>query len=604
MKEKQTDIEPAYSVLSNLKYLLRELRKYSRFAAITPVFGVPAKAVAALIAVFAPKIVLDAVTQSVSPGVFAVRVGAVAVISVATAVIGNITRNAVSKNMTGFQLRHLNRIWTEKAVDMDYAAFASPSGKIKAEKARESIESNQWGVGVFLPNFVGILENLFGFLSYSAVIFTLSPLIVLLLVLSYAFDAHAALSAERWKHQSKDARAEIERRLNYIAYHTRGLGIGKDIRIYTMKSWLREMAERSVCDKRGWETKIADREYRRMLLGGALVFLRDGAAYAFLIMKLLRTDMSVGDFAMYFAAISGFGGWLSGMIDNARQLAEANNYVSDFRVFIESKDAPEPDKSAPLPCFGAPVSITLENLSFAYPGGENVLNGINLTIKAGEKLAVVGTNGSGKTTLTMLICGLLRPASGRVLINGGDSRAFRREDYFSFFTALFQDSSVLPVSIADNIALNVGIAKDYEKIHACVALAGLDEKLTSLPNGLETNLMKHIAEDAVELSGGELQKLLLARALYKDAPVILLDEPTAALDPIAENAIYLKYDSLTKGRTAVYISHRLSSTRFCDRIILLDGGKIAECGTHGELMAKGGKYAEMFELQSRYYNVH
>lgn len=202
--------------------------------------------------------------------------------------------------------------------------------------------------------------------------------------------------------------------------------------------------------------------------------------------------------------------------------------------------------------------------------------------------------------MVKLICGFYDPTEGEVLLNGMNIKKYNRRDYYRHFSAVFQDFSLLAATIAENIA------QDFEninmdKIQVCAAKAGIAEKIGSLPKGYDTYLGKYVYEDAIELSGGETQRLMLARALYKDAPVIVLDEPTAAMDPIAESDMYSKYNELTGGRTALYISHRLASTQFCDRIILINGNQIAEEGTHSDLMTMCGRYAELFEIQSRYY---
>ena len=242
-------------------------------------------------------------------------------------------------------------------------------------------------------------------------------------------------------------------------------------------------------------------------------------------------------------------------------------------------------------------------MSYRYPEADrDTISHLNLTIAPGEKLAVVGLNGAGKTTLIKLLCGFLEPTEGQVLLDGQDIRQYNRRDYYKLFSAVFQKFVILPGTIAENVAqrrTEEGI--DRDRVAWCIQQAGLTDKIASLPQGLDTKMVRTVYEDAVELSGGETQRLMLARALYKNGPVLVLDEPTAALDPIAEDDIYQKYKGMTAGNTSIFISHRLASTRFCDRILLLDHGSIAEEGTHDQLLAKGGKYAQLFALQSRYY---
>ena len=245
--------------------------------------------------------------------------------------------------------------------------------------------------------------------------------------------------------------------------------------------------------------------------------------------------------------------------------------------------------------------LRLENVSFCYPKAtKNTIDRMNLTVHAGEKLAIVGLNGAGKTTLVKLLCGLLDPTEGRVLLNGQDIRQLDRREYYRLFSAVFQDFSVLSASVAQNISQQAQ-GYDVEKINRCIEQAGLTEKISQLPQGIETKVGREVYEDGVLFSGGQTQRLMLARALYKDGGILLLDEPTAALDPIAENDIYLKYDEMSKGKTSLFISHRLASTRFCDRIIFLENGGICEEGTHEQLLQQGGGYAKLFEIQSRYY---
>lgn len=277
----------------------------------------------------------------------------------------------------------------------------------------------------------------------------------------------------------------------------------------------------------------------------------------------------------------------------------------DISIVRECLEYPEPfvweEGEALEPNEKNEYEIKLENVSFRYPESENdTLENIDLTLHSGEKIAVVGLNGAGKTTLVKLLCGFYDPTEGRVLLNGRDIRAYNRRDYYKMFAAVFQEFSILAGTIAMNIAQTEENI-DMDRVKECAMQAGLLAKIEALPDGFETYLNRNVYENAIMLSGGETQRLMLARALYKNAPIVVLDEPTAALDPIAEAELYQKYNEITFGKSSVYISHRLASTRFCDRIIFLENRKITEEGTHEELLARGGRYAELFEVQSKYY---
>ena len=304
---------------------------------------------------------------------------------------------------------------------------------------------------------------------------------------------------------------------------------------------------------------------------------------------------------LYFTAVSGFTAWITGILN---EFAVLHKESLDLNTIREYLDVPEPfrfEGGVPIPDLSGGCEIKLEKVSFCYPDAEkDTIHNLDLTIAPGEKLAIVGLNGAGKTTLVKLICGLLDPSAGRVLLNGIDIRDFNRQEYYAAFATVFQDFSVLDISVAENVAQRFdGI--DRDRVNDCLALSGLTEKIGELPNGIDTKIGRKIWDDGVELSGGQTQRLMLARALYRSAPMLLLDEPTAALDPLAESDIYTRYNEMTQGKTSLFVSHRLASTRFCDRIVFVSDGRISEEGTHTELLERGGEYAKLYDVQSRYY---
>lgn len=470
------------------------------------------------------------------------------------------------------------------------------------DRARITVNSNSEATEAIWTTLTDILKNCIGFVIYLFLLTNLSPFIIAITLATTVIGYLAALRINEWKYRHREEEAAISRKMEYIDSKTRDYSLAKDIRIFGMKPWLQDLYNESLHMMHDFFNRGERVYFWADFIDVVLSFLRNGIAYAYLIAMALKNGLSASQFLLYFTAISGFTAWVTGILSGFTTLNKQSLDISTVREFIESDESFKfEDGEAITPDKQQEYSIELENVSFRYPKADHdTLHNINLKIKAGEKLAVVGLNGAGKTTLIKLICGFYDPTEGKVLLNGRDIRQFKRRDYYKHFSAVFQEFSLLAASIAANIA-QTDRAIDMEKVKACAQKAGIKQKIESLPEGYETHIGKNVYEDAVELSGGEMQRLMLARALYKEGPIIILDEPTAALDPIAESDIYNRYNELTKGCTSVYISHRLASTRFCDRIILIENGDIAEEGTHDELMKRGGRYAGLFEIQSRYY---
>lgn len=352
-----------------------------------------------------------------------------------------------------------------------------------------------------------------------------------------------------------------------------------------------------------WSKRCSLRGFLASLLSGILTLLQNGTAYLFLLGMLLGGKISVGDFVFFFSLVGQIAQNLQSLLGTVVKLVERADKIAYYREFFDYPDKNNHGKGCELPEAGKAVTIELKDVHYRYEGAEeDTLKGINLTISEGEKLALVGMNGAGKTTLVKLICGFYQPTEGQILVNGKRIEEYNIEEYYSLISAVFQDMYLVALTIFKFVAsVDLSRKTAREDVESALKKAGLWEKVANLENGMDTHLMKGVYEDGIDLSGGELQKLMLARAIYKDGCILVLDEPTAALDPIAENELYLKYNELTQGKTSLYISHRFASTRFCDRIVLLENGVITERGSHNELMEQGGRYAYMYEVQSQYY---
>lgn len=466
--------------------------------------------------------------------------------------------------------------------------------------AHTASEGNQEATELIWHTLTELCQNIGGFVVYLTILSHLDPVLLLVTIATCLAGFWVARRTSTWMYRHREEEETYYTRKRYVHRVAESVPVAKDIRIFGLQGWINDIYF-SVHDVYlAFRLRAEKVKLLAELTEAVLTMARNGIAYVYLIQLALHENLSVGEFLLYFTAISTFAQWVMGILQSTLKLHTESLDISRVREFL---DYPEPFRfsgGAALP-ESRSYELELENVSFRYDGAEaDTIHHLNLTVHPEEKLAIVGLNGAGKTTLVKLLCGLLDPTEGRVLLNGIDVRLFNRQEYYELFSAVFQEFSILNVTIAENIAQ---CAQDIDdaRVQACLDQAGLTQTVAQLPQGVETYVGREVFLDGVLFSGGETQRLMLARTLYKDSPILVLDEPTAALDPLAENDIYLKYSDMTQGKTALFISHRLASTRFCDRIILLADGGIAEEGTHEALLAAGGPYAQLFEVQSRYY---
>jgi len=595
------DARQTYSLLENVSYAFRKHWRLNKPTVVCCAVAVAVQVAQPFIGLMIPKLVIDQIEAGAGAASFVSVVGLAALALAAVSAVRSYTDQIVNQSVGTLGIYDEMHQFIKKEMDMDYELLEDPDVKKVFDKANRGLQSNHT-----LPNnmprlSVNVLVNLFGLILYGSVISAIHPLIILLLAASAGLSWLFLSMARRYYDKHREEESDLRGKFWHLKDALLMTGGSKDVRMYGMRDWLLSTMNRFMADTVKVSARINWRNTRASLADAIMILLRDGAAYAYLIYLLLDNRMTIGNFVLVFAAINGFAGWISGLIVQTSDLMKASSEMNDVRAYYNIRDRFNTGSGEPARLGHAP-GIRLTDIGYTYPEAEApALEGVDVNIAPGERIAIVGANGAGKTTIIKLICGLYKPKTGVITIDGIDSAAFNRDEYYAMFSAVFQDIHILAESVMQNVSQAPPELTDAPRVNECLRIAGLYEKVRSLPEKEFTMMVRTIHEDAVEFSGGEMQKLALARALYKDAPVIVLDEPTAALDPIAENEVYAQYAKLTEGKTSVYISHRLASTRFCDRILFIDGGRIAEQGSHEELMALNGKYAEMFEIQAHYY---
>ncbi len=502
-----------------------------------------------------------------------------------------------NKSMRRIQLRN-EKEYLREVLGTDYKNHENSEYKDLTERVKSNVDV----ISFLDKTLVDFIINLFQLIGYTYIIAQLHWLIIVAIIIIIKFNSVLSEKREKMGYEFQPIVANFARRCEYIYSTMIGFASGKDVRMNNAADWLQGKYKsetdnyiKSFNIKQNKEVKITIVDH---LINAAQSIIMYGySAYMAILGKI-----TVGSFSMYLGAITSFISSFSGFISKLINLKYWGYYVDDYRHFLEMS---KPDSTA---CYDKSITendlnggaIEFENVSFKYPGTENyVLKDVSLRIEQGEKLSIVGYNGAGKSTFIKLICRLYAPTKGRITLGGFDIQTIDYQVYRKMLGVVFQDFQLFAFSVKENILL--GMEPDDERLNWAIEKSGLSEKVSSLEKGLETSISKEFDENGIEFSGGEGQKLACARAYYRNAPIVILDEPTAALDPIAESKLYERFNSIMEYKTAIYISHRLASVKFCDKVAVFEDGHIIEYGTHDELMSQSGTYFNMFTTQAKYY---
>lgn len=599
MKKKK----PTHSVFSNFAWSLKMLLKYSKAAFFITALFIPINIGLRYLEIYLPSLVVSEITNGQTLTHSLLSIGIVMLLIM----LGNIIVQALGhiRNSTlGIYRYKMTALVTRKQLSMFYQTYEQKEVRDLANRASNATQ--MWD-GVqpltdIVYNGFGMLENLLGYILFGSVISFASPWLVPILTVAPIVNILSVKAYNKWEYAHRSKMTDLNQKLGHVEELPDDFAAAKDIRIYSMASWLRE-CYRDLSDQRSkWDRNVVKKSFLSRIADLVVILIRDGGAYALLIHMFYSGKIGIDEFVLYFAAISSFASWVGGIISYWNKANTVSLKLCDFRDFVDYPEYNGSGIAKAADHMNTVPEIEFKNVSFRYDGAEqDTIHDLSLKIKSGEKLALVGLNGAGKTALVKLLCGLYRPTSGEIFFNGIPLSDFKREDYYKLISPVFQEIRTAFFSLAEMVSGKSTAETDLEKAETCMRQAGLGAKIDALPDGIHTKLNKKVHENGTELSGGEAQKLMLARALYKDAPLLILDEPTAALDPIAESKIYNEFNVMTKNKTSLFISHRLASTSFCDRIILLENGNITEEGTHQELMGANGTYKGLFDIQSCWY---
>ena len=549
-----------------------------------------------------------------------ITLASAAVIALGTALL-NKWKNTQN---TGDWLK-IEHIVSEKMLDTDYVNLDDTHTAEILSAIRQNFNGGNWGLARVIECYGELLSSVFTILGGLTLTVTLfvskvptnageltilnNPLVVIGIIavmLAVTFIA-PMLNNKAGSYYAKHANDHnLGNRLfgffGYLGYYS---SLATDVRMYRQDK-ICERYNRNKDDTFGSNGLFAHYAWGPMGLYGAasaaVSVIFTGVVYAFVCLKALAGAFGLGSVTQYVASITKVSGGMSNLVSTIGLMC---NNTPFLELTFEYLDIPNNMYQGSLTVEkrrDRDYEIEFRNVSFKYPGSENyALRGVNMKFKVGKRLAVVGMNGSGKTSFIKLLCRLYDPTEGEILLNGIDIRKYSYREYMGIFSVVFQDFKLLSLKLGENVAGTI----DYDKelVTECLEKAGFSDRLAEMKNGTETYLYKDaLNKDGVDVSGGEAQKIAIARALYKDAPFIILDEPTAALDPIAEAEIYGKFDEIAGDKTAIYISHRLSSCKFCDEIAVFHEGAVIQQGTHASLVAdESGKYYELWHAQAQYY---
>lgn len=582
-------------VISNLLYMLRFSWKMAKDRYFYAVIRIIIDTVQPFVLLLIPKYIIDELTN----GARWEKVIEYILILLAVKLVFTIVGQLLSYGdyISGQTNWVKNRIINDtQLMNMDY-------DKYEDNNTRDFVETVQYVTKpyLFVDDFiVPFFTSLFQLIGYTYIIATLHPLIIVFIIGVIVISSKLSDKNEKIKYDYQYILASHRRKFTYLFKTMINFDFAKEIRIGGADEWIQDRYKYETGEYLKSYSKNQRSHFKIGVLGAIVSFFQTIVLYGYCAYKAISRLITVGDFSLYLGSITNFTSSFTGFVGKIVEIKYLSQNIENYQKYLDiSTPASVKKGNVEIPITGK-FDIEFKDVWFKYPNTENyVLKNVNIKIEYGQKLAIVGFNGAGKTTFIKLLCRLYEPTKGSIYLNGIDISTINIDQYRDFLSVIFQDFVLFKFSVSDNIVLSKEF--DSNMLSEVIKKSGLTDKIENLKKGVDTQIGKEFDPEGIEFSGGEGQKLAAARAYYKNAPIVILDEPTASLDAVAESEMYEKFKDIIGSKTSLYISHRMAAVKFCDVVAVFNEGRIDEYGTHDELMSKGGIYADMFEKQSMYY---
>jgi len=601
-KEKGTQIR----MLKNVFKIVKQAYVFDKWLLLIFFLYTIMSSLQPLLIIILPKLIIDEITNQLNFN----RIIIVLVVFFAVGIISNIvvelSNAAFESKVSRVRMKFILLI-AKKSMFMEYQRTESPETLDINKKSINAVYSNTTGIEGILRELYKVISNIISVIGIIIILIKFNPLILFVIAGGIFLNYFIGLKAKINEYKKQNELSYINRRIKYFQDIMYDFSFGKEIRIFNLASWLLKKFTKETKKSVLLNKQIQKKHLLVEVVDSIWGFFRDIIVYSFLVIQVLNQKIGISEFVMYIAAIASFSKLIISIVSSYTFLIQQDLYVSDYYKYINydlSKKYIENSRNLnEIVTKQKNEFLQISKLTFIYPNSSReILKDINLSISKNEKIAIVGKNGAGKTTLVKLITGLYEIDTGEIIVNGISCNTQKKEEILSQMCVILQDFQIYALSVAENIALQKRELINRNNVINSIHLSGLSKKILESGIGIDSQMLKILDKNGIILSQGENQRLAFARALYRDKQIIIMDEPTASLDPYAEKEMYSNLNKILDNKTVIFISHRLASTKFCDRIIFLENGQIIESGNHRELMELKGEYYKMYIIQSRSYS--